>query len=319
MSAYYNENDPKAAAWLRELIKENLIAPGIVDERSVTEIKSHELNGYKQCHFFAGIGGWSLSLRLAGWPDDEPVWTGSCPCRPFSVAGKGGGTGDGRHLWPTFFGLIRDCRPPIVFGEQVASAAVVGSSAKPTKRNPRKETESVWLDGVFTDLESASYSCGAGDIPAAGVGAPHIRQRLYWVADADSGRLKQCDEGIGSVSVIDQNSADGGLAHTEGSRPPLGGRGAVLAVASEGGESGGWSDFALLPCLDGKTRRIEPGTFPLVDGLPPGVVPSGGPSLSECAATGEARVSRLRGYGNAIVPQVAAEFILACCESIPQS
>ncbi|NCA18051.1 MAG: DNA cytosine methyltransferase, partial [Betaproteobacteria bacterium] len=91
---YYNEFDPKAAAWLRELIKRKLIPHGDVDTRSITEIKPHEIRHYTQHHFFAGIGGWSLALQLAGWPEDRPVWTGSCPCQPFSTAGKGLGAAD---------------------------------------------------------------------------------------------------------------------------------------------------------------------------------------------------------------------------------
>ena len=79
MTAYYNENDPFVAAWLRELIADGLIAKGEVDERSITDVRPGDLAGYDQCHFFAGIGGWSLALRLAGWPDDRPVGTGSCP------------------------------------------------------------------------------------------------------------------------------------------------------------------------------------------------------------------------------------------------
>lgn len=122
MTAYYNENDPYAAAWLRNLIKAGLIAPGEVDERSIVEIKPSELVGFTQCHFFAGIGGWSYALRLAGWPDNRPIWTGSCPCQPFSAAGKGAGFADERHLWPAWFHLIEQCRPSVIFGEQVEAA-----------------------------------------------------------------------------------------------------------------------------------------------------------------------------------------------------
>ena len=120
---YYNEIDPKAAAWLRELIKHGHIARGVVDERSIVDVRPDELMGYTQCHFFAGIGIWSYALRLSGWPDDRPVWTGSCPCQPFSAAGKGKGFEDERHLWPVWHNLIKECRPPVVFGEQVASKA----------------------------------------------------------------------------------------------------------------------------------------------------------------------------------------------------
>ena len=118
MSAYYNEHDPKAAAWLRELIKQGHIADGEVDERSIVDVKPEDLRGFVQCHFFAGIGVWSYALRQAGWSDDRPVWTGSCPCQSFSAAGKGAGFDDPRHLWPHFYRLISECHPPVVFGEQ---------------------------------------------------------------------------------------------------------------------------------------------------------------------------------------------------------
>lgn len=166
--AYYNEHEPFAAAWLRNLIAKNLIAPGEVDERSIVDVRADDVRGFYQCHFFAGIGVWSLALRGAGWRDDRSAWTGSCPCQGFSVAGAGKGFDDERHLWPEFFRLIRECRPPVVLGEQVASPLALS-----------------WLDLVHDDLEGAGYAVGASDLCAAGVGAPHIRQRLYWVANSD--------------------------------------------------------------------------------------------------------------------------------------
>ena len=180
MTAYYNEIDTFAAAWLRELIKAGHIAPGVVDERSIEDVKPEELNQYTQCHFFAGIGVWSYALRQAGWPDDRPVWTGSCPCQPFSSAGKGGGFDDERHLWPSFQWLIEQQRPTVVFGEQVAS-----------------KSTGPWFDLVQADLEVMGYAFGCVPFPSAGVGAPHIRDRAYWVADSNecgqqkSGQLGQ--------------------------------------------------------------------------------------------------------------------------------
>lgn len=120
--SYYNEIDPFAAEWLRQLIARGLIAPGEVDERDICAVQPDDVRAFAQCHFFAGIGAWSHALRLAGWADDAPVWTGSCPCQPFSIAGRRGGTNDERHLWPEWFRLIRECRPFVCFGEQVASA-----------------------------------------------------------------------------------------------------------------------------------------------------------------------------------------------------
>src|SRR5690349_87599 len=165
MRAYYNENDQEKAAWLRELIKEGIIAPGEVDERSIKEVWPEDLRGFTQCHFFAGIGVWSYALRLAGWPDDRPVWTGSCPCPSFSAAGKGEGFDDPRHLWPDWARLIRKCKPATLFGEQADDAIGYG-----------------WLDLVQTDLERENYAVGKAVLGACSVGAPHIRQRLYFVA-----------------------------------------------------------------------------------------------------------------------------------------
>lgn len=170
MKAYYNEHDKSAAAWLRELIKEKVITDGIVDERSIEDVVPAELAEFDRCHFFAGIGVWDYALTRAGWPDDRRVWTGSCPCQPFSAAGKGDGFADERHLWPAWFHLIEQCRPGVIFGEQVSS----------------KDTLP-WIDLVHADLEGALYTVAAADLCSPSVGAPHIRQRLYFVAESGVG------------------------------------------------------------------------------------------------------------------------------------
>ena len=171
MSAYYNEIDPYAAQWLRNLIAAGHIAPGDVDERSIEDVQPDDVRGYTQCHFFAGIGGWSLALRLAGWPDTREVWTGSCPCQPFSSAMRGRSTAADR--WPAFSRMVVGCRPRVLFGEQVASAGH-------------------WFDGVCDDLEAVGYALGAAVLPAVAVGADHARHRLYFAGHAhghgESGR-----------------------------------------------------------------------------------------------------------------------------------
>ena len=299
MSVIYNEIDPFAAAWLRELVRSGHIAEGSVNEQSIVGLDPVDVASATQFHTFAGIGVWSHALRLAGWPDDRPVWTGSCPCQPFSAAGKRGGFEDERHLWPAWFRLIRECRPPVIFGEQVASRDGLA-----------------WLDAVYADLEGAGYAVGAVDLCAAGVGAPHIRQRLFFVAERVDHALGARMEGLagdgdgsgGRTRAAGPASEAGyaiGLAHAQrrgrqswaisSGRPEA-------VVASKDSESsrpgptnGHWRDPDWLFCRDGKWRPVERGTFPLAHGAPQ-------------------RVGRLRGYGNAIVAQAAAAVIRAYME-----
>ena len=178
MSAFYNEIDPYCAQWLRNLIAAGLIPDGVVDERSIEDIAPDELAGFTQCHFFAGIAGWPLALRQAGILDDYPLWTGSCPCQPYSVAsvahGGAKGQADRRHLWPEFYRLIRERKPSIVFGEQVPSAIKWG-----------------WWDEAAMDLEEASYACAASVLRAKDFGAKHERKRLYWVANSRGSRRER--------------------------------------------------------------------------------------------------------------------------------
>ena len=299
MSAYYNEIDTFAAEWLRELIKAGHIAPGDVDERSIEDVKPDDLRNYKQCHFFAGIGVWSYALRNAGWPEDRPVWSGSCPCQPFSSAGKGTGFDDERHLWPSFYWLIEQCRPAVVFGEQVASKAT-----------------GAWFDLVQADLERMGYAFGCVPFPSASVGAPHIRDRAYWVADSGGEGLqrqrglvglngsegRESPERYGSESGLVRGLADSELQQRQkasADRNEEAGRKQKAAETSgfygDNGASavnGFWRDSDWLFCRDGKLQPVEPGSFPLANG------PTN-------------RVGRLRGYGNAINAEAAKAFIEA--------
>ncbi|EPY4110399.1 DNA cytosine methyltransferase [Klebsiella pneumoniae] len=310
-SAYYNEIDPFAAQWLRNLIAAGHIAPGEVDERSIEDVTPDDLRGFTQCHFFAGIGVWSHSLRLAGWPDDRPVWTGSCPCQPFSPAGKGDGFADERHLWPQLFHLISERRPQHVFGEQVAAG-----------------NANVWFDLVQADLEGMGYAFGLVPFTSAGIGAPHIRERAYWVANATGQLHHQCNDGtneLGRKGNPEQNRMVGGIgglgnanvtrleglgwndgaAGREGTTGPAAAPGLHLRPLEV---NGFWRDADWLFCRDGKWRPVEPGTFPLVDGASArmGRVE---PGVARVASSN--RVGRLKGYGNAINAQAAAAFIRA--------
>lgn len=349
MTAYYNEIDPKAAAWLRELIKQGHIAPGVVDERSILDVRPNDLTGFTQVHFFAGIGVWSYALRQAGWPDDRPAWTGSCPCQPFSSAGKGRGFDDERHLWPAMHWLIEQCRPVTVFGEQVASKDGLS-----------------WFDLVQTDLEGAGYTCGALDLCSAGFGGAHIRQRLYWVAQSASDRCargRQTGEAQGRPATGWDDKAEGthvsrqfsarserpsselpiGVAHsereqrkerlprpgksieTQGSRETIESTRLCMPIGmaytnkhtrlqrlelESNGRSENTKQNGVGGVIDGNTLPTHLGGRP-VDWLfcRDNKWRPVEPGTSPLVNESAARVVRLRGYGNAIDAKVAAAFI----------
>ena len=344
MTAYYNEFDPDAAQWLRNLIAAGHIAPGDVDDRSIKEVRPDDLRGYTQCHFFAGIGVWSYALRRAGWPDDRPVWTGSCPCQPFSTAGKGEGLDDPRHLWPDWFNLIRERRPVVVLGEQVSGKDGLA-----------------WLDLTRADLEDDSYSTGALVACSAGVGGPDIRPRLYWMAhavrdgaghapgqgmgaqaapDSENGRLSRerlrvglegatsglaiTDEGQRRQGRPASEQASGPHAQPSG-RNPAGWMEHTERIGSQGrshtGGGEGVGEARPQPTGAGADGRPGPlnGLWRAADWIfctdgkwrpvEPGTFP---------LATGAAgRVVRLRAYGNAINAEVARVFIECVKEVLP--
>jgi len=299
--AYYNEIDPYAAQWLRNLIKAGHIAKGDVDERSIEDVAPSDLKGYTQCHFFAGIGVWSYALRLNKWPDEKQVWTGSCPCQPFSQAGAQQGFDDERHLWPAFHWLIQECKPAIVFGEQVAS-----------------KDANTWLDLVSSDMEGLDFAFAACAFPSAGIGAPHIRDRTYFVAHANNTRLERRSRVqkrtiefaarprgvVGKLANSNQQHGNYGRHSTGNEFRALQDTAKVqrrkTAVHATGPVNGFWKDADWLSCRDGKWRPVEPGTFPLVDGT-------------------SSRVGRLRAYGNAVNAYAAAAFIKAAITALEET
>ncbi|MGJ0473365.1 DNA cytosine methyltransferase [Klebsiella variicola] len=349
-AAYYNEIDPFAAQWLRNLIAAGHIAPGEVDERSIEDVTPDDLRGFTQCHFFAGIGVWSHSLRLAGWPDDRPVWTGSCPCQPFSAAGKGDGFADERHLWPHFFHLISERRPQHVFGEQVAAG-----------------NANTWFDLVQADLEGMGYAFGLVPFTSAGIGAPHIRERAYWVAESageqhqkllpglekgngeeggwspaqSTGLCSASGMGYTNVTRLEGLSGDDGAAGREGTTGPTAAPGVPDGLANTTGQLHHQCNDGANECgRQGDTEQNRMGGEPVraleVNGfwrdadwllcrdgkwrpVEPGTFPlvDGAAARMGRVEPGVARVAssnrvgRLKGYGNAINAQAAAAFIRA--------
>lgn len=354
MPAYYNENDKFAAAWLRLLIKEKAIADGEVDERSIEEVQPEDLCGFTQCHFFAGIGIWSYALRLAGWPDDRPVWTGSCPCPSFSAAGQGKGFDDPRHLWPAWSRLIRECKPATIFGEQVDDAIGYG-----------------WLDLVQTDLEREAYSVGKAVFGACSVGAPQIGSRLYFVAEAAGSRRQEERKHGGGMPLLparpEQRSGVSSMASTDGRESRNGNvqRGGKHGLFAQDGGAGELEQAERRRCeqRNARERSIqESDARSTTDGLGPASergfgmwlrqrrtriangreeLPPGGPGPTNgfwrdaewlyctdgkyrpvepgtfpLAHGYPNRVGVLRGYGNALCAPQATEFIKAVMECL---
>lgn len=263
---YYNEFDKDAADHLEDLIAGGDIAPGHVDRRSIVDVQAGDLAGYTQCHFFCGIGGWPLALRMAEWPDTREIWTGSAPCQPFSIIGKQLGILDERHLWPHQHRLIRACWPAVFMGEQVADAI---------KKH--------WLDGVLLDLEREGYACGAVVLPACAVDSPQRRDRIYFIGDGYGAVGNAKRAGLERHAGNGDDAREGPVADRPVSAPGIRGRSA-------------WADAEWIEGHDGKRRRSKSGAVLLGYGVP-------------------GYVAAVRGFGNAIVPPLAAEVIKAYMDS----
>lgn len=296
---------------------------------------------------FSGIGGFDLAAAWAGWtnvfnceidpfcrrvlkyhfPESEQyedikttdftVWrdcidvlTGGFPCQPFSLAGKRKGTADDRYLWPAMLGVVRTVRPRWVVGENVLG--IVNWS------------QGMVFEQVCTDLEAAGYEVQAYLIPAAGVGAPHLRYRTWFVAHrgearaesswqerfgaiaagstADTGRVglreRACEQELveGCIRAADARacSADGSAPDTDGFQLSYGNSG-----EREERERGENAYERLEPLHSQESWEKFPTESPICssdDGLSAGL---DGITFSAW------RKGSIKAYGNAIVPQVA--------------
>ena len=301
---YYNEIEPYAVDWLRNLIAAGLIPRGDVDDRSIRDVQASDLKGYTQAHFFCGIGLWPLALEWAKWPTTRPVFTGSCPCQPYSTAGRGKAEDDPRNLWPEFLRLITECNPPTVFGEQTQS-----------------QLGRYWLSGVRNNLEALGYGVGAADLSAAVSGSPMARQRLYWVADSPNIGHERGGAARGRGHGFEDSGTDRRMGDPDDQRLER-----LTGAVNKGNESGRieedtsrptskasaaspWSDAVFIKCTDGKSRlaSAQPSLFPLVDGDTFGVVEGSSDKIP--------RTATLKAIGNAIVPAVGALFVKSFMEA----
>lgn len=249
----YTDINPVNMDWIRYLVKEQLLPDGDCVRCDMKDFDYDLLDYYPQCHFFAGIGGWPYALAIANVPTDWKVWTGSCPCQPFSNSSiHQKGIDDDRHLWPFFKEAIAYGKPAIIFGEQVAS-----------------ELGRTWLSGVRADLEVLGYGVGATDISAAGIGLPHTRQRIYFVANADGYGL----EGL-------EPKWDRRTRSAQSEKPKI--------------------DSSVVQFRN----NFKPDSLPLlqIDGL-----------------SRQLAIDVLEGFGNAIIPELGATFVISALEAIEET
>ncbi len=176
---------------------------------------------------FSGIGGFDLAAQWMGWENafhceinpfcrrvlnhywphaktyedittaDFSVWrgrvnvlSGGFPCQPFSLAGQRKGSDDNRYLWPSMLRAIGQIRPDWVVGENVAGILSMVQPALHTEMvggETAIQTQDHVLDGILEDLERIGYTVQAFVVPAAAVGAPHRRDRVWIVAHAAGG------------------------------------------------------------------------------------------------------------------------------------
>lgn len=164
---WFNDNNAYCCSVLRRNFPESL-----VDDRSIADIQPADVAQHRECHFFAGIGGFALGLAWAGW--DRAIWTGGFPCQGISAAGHRRGLDDDRSgLWWEWFRLIEACRPPRVLIENSPGLKTRGA------------------DAVLSGMEGIGYTCWSFVVGAACVGSTQERKRA-WIVAVDHEQLGPC-------------------------------------------------------------------------------------------------------------------------------
>lgn len=238
------------------------------------------------------------NVDFSDWRNSIDILSGGFPCQPFSTAGKRLGTNDERHLWPFMLAAIKQIRPRWVVGENV--------------RGLVSWNDGMVFDQVQTDLENAGYEVLPVVLPAAGVNAPHRRERIWFIAHAHSnGYQRKTSFGEYTKTKgesksdkekrewfrddLKRNDAAQSTANAESYQRPEGrmhtrkpeAAELLIGLCDTRGVRNTWEKFPTQPPVCGGN-----------DGLP---------SELDGITFSKWRRQSLKGYGNAVVPQVAQQ------------
>jgi DNA (cytosine-5)-methyltransferase 1 len=248
---------------------------------------------------------------FTSWKGKIDVLTGGFPCQPFSVAGQRKGADDNRYLWPEMLRVIRETRPLWVIGENVAGITNMvqpGSETDVETKSDQdeenyKETileQEYIINTICDDIEREGYSVQPIIIPACGVGAPHRRDRVWFIAHSNGSRGLQFGErrDIRDKEQYDQDKEP--ERHEQPSR--FGGSGEAYVISDSDNER--LSTIGITDRVSSAERWKDFPTQPPVcrgnDGLPFNV-----DNLT--IPYGKWRKESIKAYGNAIVPLIAVK------------
>jgi len=211
------------------------------------------------------------------------IITGGFPCQPFSHAGKRKGTDDSRYLWPEMLTTIRILKPSFVVGENVAGLVSMENGKT--------------LDGILSDLANEGYTTEQFIIPACAIGAWHRRDRIWIVAYNNSIR---CNNGKSASKERSKRRSES-FNRDEGLDKDVPNTIDQRLQGRNGRELSECTDEQSIrqrnPQNNGEYWQSEPAVGRVANGIPN-------------------RVDRLKGLGNAIVPQIAFELFKAIEQNI---